>query len=147
GERVLILGAGVLEGFSQRALSSVLAHEYGHFQNRDTAGGDVSLRVNLAMQNFAESLMRRGKIRWWHLAVQFLRLYYVLFNRLTFGASRLQEVMADRTAVLAYGPAAFQEGLTHAIRSGLEFDYWTDSRLDDLIKQQVPALRLVQTSE
>ena len=147
GERVLILGAGVLEGFSQRALSSVLAHEYGHFQNRDTAGGDVALRVNRAMQNFAESLLRRGKIRWWHLAVQFLRFYYVLFNRLTFGASRLQEVMADRTAVLAYGPAAFQEGLTHSIRRGLEFDYWTENRLQDLIQQQQPALSLVQTAE
>lgn len=147
GERVLVLGAGILEGFSQRALASVLAHEYGHFQNRDTAGGDVSLRVNRAMQNFAESLMRRGKIRWWHLAVQFLRFYYVLFNRLTFGASRLQEVMADRTAVLAYGPAAFEEGLTHSIRRGLEFDYWTDNRLQDLVQQKQPAFRLVQTAE
>ena len=147
GERVLVLGAGVLEGFSQRALRSVLAHEYGHFQQRDTAGGDIALRVNLAMENFAASLVVRGKVRWWHVAVQFLRFYYVLFNRLTFGASRLQEVMADRTAVVAYGPAAFEEGLTHSIRRSLEFEYWASNRLRDMVRGRAPAIAFLQSAE
>jgi TolA-binding protein/Zn-dependent protease with chaperone function len=148
GERVLILGVGLLEGFSERAFCSVLAHEYGHFHNRDTAGGGIALRVNQAMENFAEAIMARGKIRWWHLAVHFLRFYYVLFNRITFGASRLQEIMADRTAVLAYGPEALEEGLTHAIRHSVEFSYWTSRRLEAVLrKEQVAATAFVQTQE
>jgi tetratricopeptide (TPR) repeat protein/Zn-dependent protease with chaperone function len=146
-ERVLILGAATLEGFSQRALRSVLAHEYGHFHHGDTAGGDIALRVNHAMDSFAESLIARGKVRWWHLAVQFLRFYYVLFNRLTFGASRLQEIMADRIAVTAYGPAAFEEGLTHAIRRSLEFEYWTALRLREFVRGKTPSTALLQTDE
>lgn len=147
GERVLILGVGLLEGFSERAFCSVLAHEYGHFLNRDTAGGGVALRVNQAMVNYAERLMSRGKIGWWHLAVHFLRFYYVLFNRLTFGASRLQEIMADRVAVLAYGPAALEEGLSHAIRRSIEFSYWTSRRLEAVIRKEAVAVAFVQTAE
>jgi Zn-dependent protease with chaperone function len=31
------------------AFRAVLAHEYGHFTNRDTAGGEIALRVNRDM--------------------------------------------------------------------------------------------------
>ena len=37
--RILILGVGLLNGFHQGAFRAVLAHEYGHFAHRDTAGG------------------------------------------------------------------------------------------------------------
>lgn len=36
--RVLLIGAGVLNGFKQNDFRCVLAHEYGHFSHRDTAG-------------------------------------------------------------------------------------------------------------
>ena len=39
------MGIGLLPGFSQDSLRAVLAHEYG-LSHRDTAGGDVALRVN-----------------------------------------------------------------------------------------------------
>ena len=41
--RSLILGLGVVEGFHIDPFRAVLAHEYGHFLHRDTAGGDVAL--------------------------------------------------------------------------------------------------------
>ena len=136
--RVLFLGIGVLDGFSQRAFRSVLGHEYGHFCNRDTAGGEIALRVNIAMQKFAAAIVERGKIRWWDLAVHFLQFYYKAFNRLTFGASRLQEVLADRVAVLAYGPEALEEGLRHAIRRAVEFDYWIGENLHERLHRGLP---------
>jgi tetratricopeptide (TPR) repeat protein len=122
GRRVLILGLGALQGLKRDSLRCILAHEYGHFQNRDTAGGHIALRVNVAMRNFADAIVRRGKIRWWDVAVQFLRLYHRLFARLTFGASRLQEVLADRVAVRCYGREALVDGLTHVIRRSVEFE-------------------------
>jgi Peptidase family M48 len=45
-KRILILGVGALNGMRQNAFRAVLAHEYGHFSHRDTAGGDVALRVD-----------------------------------------------------------------------------------------------------
>ena len=42
-------------------------------------------------------------------------------------ATRLQEVLADRTAVKSYGAKAFEEGLRHVIRRSIEFEdiaYW-----------------------
>jgi tetratricopeptide (TPR) repeat protein len=146
GKRVLILGVGAMQGLKLHAFQSILAHEYGHFQNRDTAGGNVSLRVNLSMKNFADAVKKRGEIHWYDLAVQFLRLYHYLFRRLTFGASRLQEVLADRVAVLCYGRNALVEGLTHAIRRAVEFDMTVSKAIRDALCAGRPATAFYKLS-
>jgi hypothetical protein len=76
----------------------VLAHEYGHLSHRDTAGGDVALRVNRDMMKFAYAMARAGQAVWWNTAFQFLRVYHFLFRRISHGATRLQEVLADWAA-------------------------------------------------
>ncbi len=134
--RALILGAGLLSHFKIDAFKAVLAHEYGHFRNRDTAGGDIALGVRRAMMNFADKIVARGKIRWWDISVHFLRIYHKLFTRLTFGASRLQEVLADRIAVLAYGPTSFKEGLDYVIRRSAEFDFEVSQSIGERIRQE-----------
>jgi Zn-dependent protease with chaperone function len=121
--RILILGVGVLNGMRQNAFRAVLAHEYGHFSHRDTAGGDVALRVGGDMHKFALAMAMAGQAVWWNIAFQFLRVYDFIFRRLSHGATRLQEVMADRVAVRNYGAAAFEEGLRHAIRREIEFNH------------------------
>jgi tetratricopeptide (TPR) repeat protein len=120
-KRILVLGLGVLDGFRIQPFRAVLAHEYGHFTHRDTAGGDVALRVNNEMMKFAYAIAGAGHAVWWNLGFQFVRIYHFLFRRISHGASRLQEVLADRTAALKYGANAFEEGLTHAVRRGIEF--------------------------
>lgn len=119
--RILILGVGTLNGFRTSAFRAVLAHEYGHFSHRDTAGGDVALRVNDDMLKFAYAMAQAGQAVWWNLGFQFVRIYHFLFRRISHGASRLQEVLADRVAALKYGADAFEEGLTHVIRRSVEF--------------------------
>jgi Zn-dependent protease with chaperone function len=125
-QRILILGAGLLNGFRQSAFRAVLAHEYGHFSHRDTAGGDVALRVRQDMMKFAIAMAQHGQAVWWNLAFQFLRLYDFLYRRISHGATRLQEVLADRVAARVYGPAQFEEGLRHVIHRGIEFDAAAD---------------------
>jgi Zn-dependent protease with chaperone function len=120
--RVLILGIGVLKGFRTTAFKAVLAHEYGHFSHRDTAGGDAALRVGNDMMKFAFAMATAGQAVWWNLGFQFVRVYHFLFRRISLGASRLQEVLADRTAALRYGSASFEEGLTHVIRRSVELN-------------------------
>jgi len=120
-QRTLLMGIGLIPGFHQNSFRAVLAHEYGHLSHRDTAGGDVALRVNRDMMNFAIALMVARQAVPWNLAFQFLRLYHFLFRRISYGATRLQEVLADRAAATLYGAPAFEEGLRHVVRRQIEF--------------------------
>jgi Zn-dependent protease with chaperone function len=120
--RVLVFGVGLVNGFEQDAFRAVLAHEYGHFAHRDTAGGEVALRVRRDMMMFAIALYQQGQAVWWNLAFVFLRVYDFLFRRISHGAIRLQEVLAARMAAHMYGPAAFEAGLRHVITRSVEFE-------------------------
>ncbi|MEP6787736.1 MAG: M48 family metalloprotease [Acidobacteriota bacterium] len=133
GERILILGAGSFDGFSTNAFRAVLAHEYGHFSNRDTAGGEVAFRVNADMMRLAEAMVNAQANTHHNLAFHFLRLYHFIFRRITHGASRLQEVLADRVAVHNYGAAAFTEGLEHIIRQKIVFDRLANAEISSAL--------------
>ncbi len=125
--RILVLGVGVLNDFQQGDFRAVLAHEYGHFSHRDTAGGDVALRVRSDIMKFAEAMVLSGQAVWWNMGFQFLHVYDFIFRRITHGATRLQEVLADRVAARQYGADHFEGGLRHAIRRTIEFEdiaYW-----------------------
>jgi Zn-dependent protease with chaperone function len=123
GRRILVLGLGLLPGFDQNPFRAVLAHEYGHLSHRDTAGGDVALRVNQDMMKFAHAMAVTGQAVWWNLGFQFLRLYYFLFRRISHGATRLQEVLADRVSAQNFGAQTFEVGLRHVIRRNIEFSF------------------------
>lgn len=128
GKRILLLGAALIPGMRLNALRAVLAHEYGHFFHRDTAGGEVALGMRYRLREFLLALEGDGGTNA-GLTAHVIIFYLFVFNRISFGASRLQEVLADRIAVSCYGAAAFREGLTHAIRRSLEFDTNLDQRL------------------
>jgi hypothetical protein len=146
-QRILILGVGVLNGFRQGAFRAVLAHEYGHFLHRDTAGGDVALRVNADMMRFAHAMLTSGQATRWNVAFQFLRLYHFLFRRITHGATRLQEMHADRIAVQQFGAAAFEEGLTHAVRRDVEFTHLASREVNEAIETRRAMQNLYDLSE
>ncbi|MFL6276956.1 MAG: M48 family metalloprotease [Blastocatellia bacterium] len=113
GHRVLLLGVANLNDFELNAFCAVLAHEYGHVRHRDTAGGDVARRVTSDIMKFALALTEHRQAVWYNLAFQFLRAYQFIFHRISYGATRLQEAMADRVAAINYGPQAFEAGLRH----------------------------------
>jgi Zn-dependent protease with chaperone function len=144
--RVLLMGVGLFHGFSQNGFRAVLAHEYGHFSNRDTAGGDVALRVNQDMMKFAIAMAQHGQAVWYNIAFQFLRLYHFLFRRLTHGATRLQEVLADRVAAKLYGAGTFEEGLTHVIRRSVEFEHFANREIESAREAQRPLHNLYTAS-
>ena len=151
-QRILILGVGVLNDFKQNGFRAVLAHEYGHFTHRDTAGGDVAIRVNNDMMKFAHAMIMNGQATWWNIAFQFLRVYHFLFRRISHGATRLQEVLADRMAALKYGPLAFEEGLTHVVRKSVEFHHLATKEITACVEarralQNLYELRLDQNSD
>lgn len=120
-ERCLILGVGVLDGFTLGPLRAVLAHEYGHFQNRDTAGGGLALAVRRSLYTMAHGLATGGAATGFNPAWLFLNGFHRVFMRISQGASRLQEVMADRWAAFAYGAENFERGLRHVIARSVRF--------------------------
>lgn len=134
GQRTLVVGLGLLPGFDQTPFRAVLAHEYGHLSHRDTAGGDVAMRVNQDMMKFAYAMARAGQAVWWNIAFQFLRIYHFLFRRISYGATRLQEVLADRAAAGLYGSQSFEEGLRHVVRRQIEFHHFAGKEIQKAVE-------------
>ena len=135
-ERCLVLGAGVLDGFSIGAFKAVLAHEYGHFHNEDTAGGGFALAVRRSVFTMALSLAQGGAAGWYNPAWLFVSGFHKIFLRISQGASRLQEVLADRWAAFAYGAEAFTQGLKHVIERSIRFDVHTQVALSEVIQEK-----------
>lgn len=142
--RILILGTGVLTGFKQNDFRCVLAHEYGHFSNRDTAGGDIAMRVQNDMLKFYFAMREAGQATSINIAFHFLRIYNFIFRRISHGATRLQEILADRVAAQMYGAAAFQSGLTHVIRRSLEFEVAANEEIKQSIQARRPLRNLYE---
>jgi Zn-dependent protease with chaperone function len=135
-ERCLILGAGVLDGMKVGEFKAVLAHEYGHFSNLDTAGGGFALAVRRSVLVMTMSLMQSGAAAWYNPAWWFVRGFHRVFLRISQGASRLQEVLADRWAAFAYGSQPFERGLRHVIERSVRFDAHVAATLREVIANQ-----------
>lgn len=141
-ERCLILGIAALDGLALRPFKAVLGHEYGHFINRDTAGGAFALSVRSSIHATAIGIARGGAAAWYNPAWLFVNGFHRLFLRISEGASRLQEVLADRWAVFAYGAPAFEEGLRHVVERGVRFDAHVGLTLKEVVEGQLPLANL-----
>jgi Zn-dependent protease with chaperone function len=146
-KRILILGTGILKDFKQDEFCAVLAHEYGHFSHRDTAGGEVAMRVRNDINKYFYALYLAGQNVWWNIAFHFLRLYNLIFIRISHGSTRLQEVLADRIAAGTYGKMAFQNGLTYVIKKNIEFTTYVSSEIEEAKLVQRPFKNLYELSE
>ena len=130
-ERCMLLGVGLLNGFTIGPFRAVLAHEYGHFSNRDTAGGGFALAIRRAVFEAARGLAEGGAATWYNPAWLFLNAFHRVFLRISHGATRLQEILADRFAAFGYGADAFEKGLRHAIESSVVFDAHVAATIQD----------------
>jgi len=141
-ERCLILGVGALDGLKIRPFKAILGHEYGHFSNRDTAGGAFALGVRNSLGVTAQGLAEGGAATWYNPAWLFLNGFNRVFLRISEGASRLQEVLADRWAVIAYGADAFEAGLRHVIERSVRFDAHVGATLNEVVKSKTALANL-----
>lgn len=132
--RVLVLGVGLFDGMKQRELRAILAHEYGHFRNADT-GGTRALAVQDSLVTLLRGIAGSGYARfnpaWW-----LLRAFTHLYQNVSSGASRLQERLADRWAIRAYGSEAFVRGLRHVIARDVEFTAHVSQTVKDVVDNQ-----------
>ncbi|MNJ85775.1 Protease HtpX [compost metagenome] len=147
GKRVLILGVAVLKDFQKDDFRAILAHEYGHFANRDTAGGGVAMRVQRDMTNYYVALYNSGNASWWSIAFLFLKFYHFIFTRISAGATRLQEVLADRIAAETYGAQPFRNGLTFVVRRSIEFGMLANAEIKQAEEQKRSHKNFYELSE
>jgi Zn-dependent protease with chaperone function len=143
-ERCLILGVGVLDGLELGSFKAILAHEYGHFSNQDTAGGGFALAVRRSLVTMARHLVVGGAATWYNPAWWFVNGFHRVFLRISQGASRLQEVLADRWAAFTYGAAAFERGLRHVIERSVYFDAHADAALGAAVQTKMPVANLYE---
>jgi Zn-dependent protease with chaperone function len=137
-ERCLVLGAAVLDGMRVREFKAILAHEYGHFHNEDTAGGGFALAVRRSLMSMALHLVRGRAASALNPAWWFVRGFHSVFLRVSQGASRLQEVLADRWAAHAYGAEAFSQGLKHVVERSVRFDAHVHATLNEVVPKKQP---------
>lgn len=141
-ERCLILGVAVLEGMALAPFKAILAHEYGHFSNRDTAGGGLALTVRRSLLTMAHHMAEGGAAAWYNPAWLFVNGFHRVFLRISQGASRLQEVLADRWAAFTYGGLAFERGLRHVIERSVRFSFFASAALNEVIEKKEPLANL-----
>src|SRR5262249_35148894 len=60
------------------------------------------------------------------------------FLRISQGASRLQEVLADRWSALLYGAQAFEEGLRHVIDRSVRFNAHVNATIQEVVEAKRP---------
>ena len=120
GKRVLQLGVPSIHELTVSELRAILAHEYGHFSNRDTQwstftyalGNGLSAAFRATpgpLQTEGNSLF--GVVLALNPGYWTLFLFLKLFARVTSAFSRIREVMADISAMKLYGGEPFAKGL------------------------------------
>jgi Zn-dependent protease with chaperone function len=140
--RCLIVGIGVLDGMTIGQLKAILAHEYGHFHNEDTAGGGFALAVRRSSHTTLESMVRARADRGFNPAWLFFFVFHHIFLRISLGATRLQEALADRWAAHAYGAKRFVRGLQHVVRQSISFDLHVRATVEDVLRNNIALTNL-----
>lgn len=145
GHRVLQVGIPSIHALTVEELRSILAHEYGHFSNRDTQWSTFTYAMgNGLMTAFRatpgpirqEAAQERG---WMDLVTALnpgywtLFLFIRLFSNVTSAFSRVREVMADVRAMKLYGGEPFRNGLSKIAFNDATFSLIVQCRI-------VPAL-------
>jgi Zn-dependent protease with chaperone function len=75
---------------------------------------------------------------WYNPAWLFVNGFHRVFLRISQGASRLQEVLADRWAAFTYGGEAFERGLRHVIERSVHFNAFATAALNEVIQKKQP---------
>ncbi|HEX7303967.1 M48 family metallopeptidase [Lentzea sp.] len=102
--RRMSVGAPLLACLTERQLSFVLAHELGHYSNRDTRLSGVVATGRVALGRMISKLHNQS---WYHVvAAVVFDLYANVYFAVTASLARRQELVADATATRIAGTEA-----------------------------------------
>lgn len=126
GKRHMVVGMALLNSMTLDEFKSVLAHEFGHFTNKDTFFSRFIYQVH---KSYGILLMELGRDNWHYVNPIYwvLFVYANLYQLVAAAFSRHKEFHADRVAVEGYGRDAFARAqVTSALEGsffGLGMDY------------------------
>lgn len=156
-QRVLAVGMPSIVGLTVDQFSAILAHEYGHFSNRDTTWGPLTFRSGSALYGTMMQMraMRHaggleGILSWLNPAPLALAGYIRIYMRLTSSFSRACEVLADQGAVSLYGRSAFKTGLRRVVVNDELFHSEFGPKMEELAmegKSMENVFRLMEETE
>ncbi len=123
-KRILTIGLAFAATATTGEFEAILAHEFGHFSNRDTEWGRLTQTVRATVVNALIAMPKPGTGGWllyyllsyFNPAFWLLILYTRIFAFVTAGFRRVQEVLADKVAVERYGSDSFCSGLVKHAR-------------------------------
>lgn len=148
GKRVLEIGLSSLHNLTVDEFKAILAHEYGHFSNRDTSWSSYTYSMGNSLTSTLRSMPgpsqdENEKGGWVRLmmtlnpAYWLLFLYVMLYFKITNGFSRIREVMADIMAMRMYGGRAFSNGLLKVATNDIVFSEIIQSKwVPELLKEE-----------
>ncbi len=126
-KRRMFIGAPLLTSLTEKQLIAVLAHELGHYANKDTrlagvvvSGRDAMLRVGSHMD--VEHWFQR-------MIAKLFRGYAKLYLRVSQAISRRQEFAADRFSAALAGSSAASSALRELPVIDAAWDLFTDRHL------------------
>lgn len=147
GKRVLEIGLPSLHNLEISEFKAILAHEYGHFSNKDTQWTPFTYAMGNSLINTfratpgpstksnEEGDWVRGVVSL-NPAYWLLLLYIKLYFGITSGFSRIREVMADVYSMELYGGRAFSDGLLKVATNDTIFSEIVEGKyLPDLLKE------------
>ena len=136
GKRVLEIGLGSIHDIKIRQFKAILAHEYGHFGNKDTQWSSFIYAMSNALLNMIGSIPGPSTLEhtksgsnsvlaliiainpaYWILDI-FVRIYF----RVTNGFTRIREVNADINSMKLYGGKDLREGLIQVVTNDTLFN-------------------------
>lgn len=139
-KRTLTIGMGSISSLSTSQMEAILAHEFGHFSNKDTAWNSLTFTMAAALQNTLSTMPTPWNsgdsgymkaVAALNPALWVLLGYRLLFSVVTSGFSRMREVFADKTAIALYGYKNFTDGLMKVARNDYVFSSYF---VPDMIK-------------
>lgn len=141
GERILELGIPSLYNLKVGEFKAILAHEYGHFGNKDTQWGSFTYSMGNSLTSTIKAMPGPSKnsdgtlaaLLSYNPAYWILHFFLRLFFKVTNGFSRAREVLADKKACELFGGKSFSDGLKKVSLN--------DSVFSDIVEAQyVPEL-------
>jgi Zn-dependent protease with chaperone function len=140
--RVLTIGAPSILGLTVQQFQAILAHEYGHFSNRDTAWTSLTFRAGSSIGQTLRVMQSFRASGFWFAIVTFINpglwlllFYRFLFSYVTSGFSRMREVFADQEAIGRYGAVPFETGLKTVVTNDQLFGSVVFPKLIELLRE------------
>ena len=132
--RVMGIGLPLMQLLSINELKVILAHEFGHFSNRDTVLGSWVYTTHDLIFRTLDNLEQANSL------LQYPFIFYAkMFLRVSHGISRHQEFVADKCAVEVFGQEVAISALkkVHAAAGAFEA-FWDGDVSPAIVKGYLP---------